>query len=1027
MVASISEPGVEVKQEFKTVSPTAILPTLVPCVVGVCRQVVDVQRKTSAGGTELNSDALLPFPANFLAKAATGNPPAYTGLAGLLLVLEVNNGAPVTVTFAGTSLSPKAVVAQILAAFAAAGVTEATAEVVGTSQFRVRSVAANEFQSIHVAAGTSPAVLSAFGIGAGRTYSGAGSYSQYEVPVSIASYPDPRRNLAEVTVEPSSVRAFLYLGGTNGRLQEVHRDRAFLRRGVSGAAVVTGSADISALTYGVGATLGGKTLIVTFDDGSLMTVTFAVAVASVAAAIAAINAVIGSVGIASLTPANHLVITSLSTGVNAKILVGAGTANGNLGLSAGLTTGTAAIRSIASGSGSAVTPFLEAPGQNFTDASTAAVLTGTTSIAGGVPDGQTLILDDGTGPQTLTFSGAVSSVLVLAAINALYGTAAGGYITASVNGSTYLVLTSSRLGAESTIKVLGGTGLAALGLTVSSASGGVAPAVAGDELYVNGSYFAKITQVAPGGNSAQLKIDKQVGINANLGSTFYIVAKSLPAAGRPTPDLQVGSDGSIVIKADLLRDVTGSPMPSSRAQVYLAYKGIRRDVTAVAKNASLLAFSDTSELASQLSPVSAENPLALGTYFALLNSPGRQVTALGIDSVSDASPYGTVDAYARAASFLESREVYALAPMTNDPTVGQIFSTHVSFMSQPEQKGNRMVFLNSPQPTHQLDTLVTSGTDGDSLGSSTFDTKVANLGALLLAQGLSPSGAIAAADGLFLDVGDGKSYSISSVAGSVVTTRSSFTAGENDDSFYATVALPDGLISSGFAVRVRGAALVLTDGLPDKDKIAATYNAMGTAYSNRRVRHIVADTVAASIDNLEQKLPGFYLAAAYAGLCGSLPAQQSHTNYPVIGFTRVFGTNDYFSNAQMNVIAGGGNFIVAQGAAGTPLFSRMALTTDVTSIETRTDSINTVVDYAEKFFRTGVKIYIGRYNITSGFLDSLSHVIQGLADFLIGTGVLEGFTLDRLIQDVDRPDGLIIDCLLKVPYPCNYIRLTLTV
>jgi hypothetical protein len=54
-------------------------------------------------------------------------------------------------------------------------------------------------------------------------------------------------------------------------------------------------------------------------------------------------------------------------------------------------------------------------------------------------------------------------------------------------------------------------------------------------------------------------------------------------------------------------------------------------------------------------------------------------------------------------------------------------------------------------------------------------------------------------------------------------------------------------------------------------------------------------------------------------------------------------------------------------------------------------------------------------------------VVQGLIGFLVESGVLIGGQLNNIIQDEDAPDTVLIDVTLDVPYPCNYIRLTLVV
>jgi hypothetical protein len=145
------------------------------------------------------------------------------------------------------------------------------------------------------------------------------------------------------------------------------------------------------------------------------------------------------------------------------------------------------------------------------------------------------------------------------------------------------------------------------------------------------------------------------------------------------------------------------------------------------------------------------------------------------------------------------------------------------------------------------------------------------------------------------------------------------------------------------------------------------------------------------------------------------------------GYTRVIGSQDRFNDRQLNLMAGGGAYILVQDAIGAPVIARQSLTTDLTSIETRTDSITKVVDFTAKMLRRSLKNFIGRFNISQGFLDSLGSVINGVGGFLVESGVLIGFTLNNIIQDEDAPDTVIVDVTLDVPYPCNFIRLTLVV
>jgi hypothetical protein len=1157
MAAELPRPGVEVIQVFKTVSPTVVTPTLIPCIVGVSRQVVDVLITNAAGADVLNDAALVPLQAVLLAKAAVGAPPVYAGLDTLILSLSLNHGPTLDITFVGTPLTPLQVVATILAAFSAAGVTAFTAEVVGTTQFRIRSVAGDEFQSIEVKSTTSASVLAAFGLAAGKVYLGASYYDQHITDVSVPSFPDPNRNLSQLAIDPATVRAFLYMGGTGGAtsLLELLRTESFLRSGIgtvasrtgivnltgliySTPAIQTGTVDITApALYGPGGTLdtltltlningvgastlvfngltntaseaallaaitvqwpnltatqagpGGNKLVLTatllgaastivltgtagatalglgaggtttgvvgdlglgtfilaIDSAANLTVTFA-SPTSAAVALAQINAVIGAVALATLDGSNFLVITSLATGATSKVEIIGGTKAATLGMALGATTGVAGVVSIDAGNGTQVTPLLEMVNANFTTAPTSAQVIGTTDITagalyggGGTLNNTTLTLDDGHQPQTLTFVAPANTAALLAAINALFGTAAGGRILATQGGpgGNKLVLTDTALGQESIVKVVSDTALGPLGLTAGATSrGGAYVPQSGDTLFVDGLFFATITQVTPGAVVTRLKIDKLVAVSSNVGVAWYIIAKNLSASNvnsgvtRPTPNLTVDATGNLLIKPEILRDTRGTPATAMRASLYVAYKALRLDVSPKAHSPGLLRFSDTTQLASNLSPITQDNPLALGMYFALLNAPGTLVTGIGVDEASASEPFGTVGGYTRAATFLEGFEVYGLAVLTHDSTVFQVFSAHVSVMSNPENKGERVVLINPSAPTTKLDTLVASGIDGNTTATpNQFDTGVANLSSLLLANGQPGVGPFTVATGIFLDVGDGKKYAVVNLTGSIVTLKTTgFLPGENTDAYYATTTLPSPLISQAFAIRVRGAKLVLLDGTPDKEAIALTVQQTAQGYGSRRVWSIFPDQCAATLEGIEQIIDGFYMSAAIAGMIGQQPPQQSFTNFPMNGFTRVIGSNGPYGERQLNVMAAGGNYIIVQDAPATPLIARMALTTDLTSIETRTDSITKVVDFTAKFLRQGLKNFIGRFNITQGFLDSLGHVIQGLLGFLTESGVLIGANLNNIVQDTNAPDTVLVDITLDVPFPCNYIRLTLVI
>jgi hypothetical protein len=623
--------------------------------------------------------------------------------------------------------------------------------------------------------------------------------------------------------------------------------------------------------------------------------------------------------------------------------------------------------------------------------------------------------------QTLT----LAEIVTL--INGTMGTVAS-------NSSNKLLLSSSEAGEESKIEIGQGTANTTLGFTSGAAVyGSPFPVAVGDAVYVDGEFTGYVTQVCPGGVATRIKLDREIlKTTADWSGTFfYFIAKKIPStlpATRPTPDLVVDSAGAVNIKHDIFRDTKGAPI-NAQGRLIVSYKALRLDVTAEGTDPSLLTITSTDDLDAALLPINTDNPLALMLYFMNINAPGVECTGIGVDAVNSSFPDGTPEAYSRAMTFLEGQEVYALAPATQEAIIHQMWKVHVDMMSEPDNKGERIVFINPKMPTESVPTLVTSGTDGDSTGvTNELDTKLATLPADLLAAGIDPSGAIDVSDGLYIDIAyDSKRYNISAVSGSVITVRVAFAPGENDDAFYSSTNLPSGLVSEAFSIYIRGTALVTSTGKPDYSRIAQAYQDTGILYGDRRVIMVAPDYCGASLEATEQKIKGYYMCAAIAGMVGQLAPQQGFTNYPITGFTRVIGSNGVFSEKQMSVAAAGGTYWILQEVSGGPLTCRHQLTTDLTSVETRELSITKGVDFVAKFMRGGLKNFIGKFNITQPFLDTLSTVVQGQLSFLTESGVLVGGDLNNIVQDKDNPDTVLIDVTLDMPYPCNYLRLTLVI
>ena len=1130
MATELLRPGVSVIQSFRSVSPTIVTPTLVPCAIAPAFQVLEALEQDATGNSVLNSDAVASVPGILIST----NPGPFSGLDGKVLKVSVNNGATQEFTFSdptAVGLDVGTVKDQIAAEDPAPSGFGAYVHTVGASEYlMLRTTATGDGQTIKVLDGDANSIL---GFNDFYISEGISTYNQDALTIAQANFPDPRGIIDELDVDEDSIRVFVTTQGT--ALKEMKRDTAFLRKHkgatYTSGTVTTGALDATKFSFKY--ILGGSTYEYTFADEP----------ADLADVVLDMNT------LTSALSGLHFYVNANGTAIDAKSdygyfeVVAPSASSGHTKL--GWTDGAKAytVEPVDDGDSDTRTPFIVMDQENFNAAADSATLTGTVEVtselavhnktfqvavdggkeqevtfdAGPIVSGSIFVVANTLSGEDFTFEvNGVSKTVTFSAddltiaeaiaeINAAAGLTvayrstdagvadeAGTYISYQVGGATaisggsimldysltdstawtdlgltgtadleqtlalaeiltqinntlgsgfatdasnYVKLTSTTDGYESKIEIGNGTANTDLGFTTGGIDYGApfTPKV-GDAVWADGELIGYIAVVMPGGNNNQLKLDREIPYSStsDLGYTYYYIQSegipdSLPA-DRPKPDLVIGTGGEVQLKHDFLRDTEGAPIEATGSLI-IAYNALRLDVSPAASEPGLLNLDDTDDLEDALAPINTDNPLALMLYFMLVNAPGVTVSGIGVSATSSSNPDGTSAAYSSALDFLAAEEVYALAPATQDEAIHQLFMAHVDAQSEPDAKGERIVFICPEMPGEGLPELAVSGTDGDSTATTNeFDTKIASLAADVLAAGVDPVGTIPVTDGLYLDIAtDTKKYNISSISGTKITIRVSFAPGENDDSFYSTDNLPSTLISETFSINVRGADLVDSNGDPAYTDIAEAYQGLGEVYANRRVIMVAPQEVGATIDSVEQRIPGYYLCAAIAGMVGQQPPQQGFTNYPIVGFTRPFGSNDVFTETQMNIGAAGGTYWVTQEVAGGALTCRHQLTTDLTSIETRELSITKVVDFVAKFMRAGLRNFIGKFNITQPFLDTLSTVVQGQLSFLTESGVIVGGDLNNIVQDSDAPDTVLIDTTLDVPYPCNYVRLTLVI
>lgn len=206
-----------------------------------------------------------------------------------------------------------------------------------------------------------------------------------------------------------------------------------------------------------------------------------------------------------------------------------------------------------------------------------------------------------------------------------------------------------------------------------------------------------------------------------------------------------------------------------------------------------------------------------------------------------------------------------------------------------------------------------------------------------------------------------------------------------------------------------------------------------SSFANRRLVHTWPDVLAASVNGIATKLPGYFAGPVLSALTAGLPSQQGFTNLTVTGFIGRENSDDKFNDTQLDTIAGGGNFIFVQPVPETALLIRHQLTTDLSTIFFQEFSVTKNVDLIAKFFRNLYRPYTGIYNITDNLLDILKTRGESGVAFLkaqraprVGAPLRRG-QLTGITESETQPDTVEIEVDVSVPLPLNNIKLTLFV
>jgi len=525
--------------------------------------------------------------------------------------------------------------------------------------------------------------------------------------------------------------------------------------------------------------------------------------------------------------------------------------------------------------------------------------------------------------------------------------------------------------------------------------------------------------------------------------------------------------------------------PIVSGSVYADYRSLRTDKAANVAEYTSITDVTASFGTGQITPA---NPLAYALSLMIANTV-TAVNGLGLDS--NAVSNETLS-YANAADTLKLADMYAIALLSQLPTVHSLFKNHVEQLSLPENKQERVVLFNSKMATRSVlqtelvtsslvsgaRTVVNTQVDGSGAFAQPTTLVDATLDQFL---NVKPGDSVVVQSGTNVTPGTYKVASVTNVNTLVLDT--SFNVGTSTNIQYY-ISRKDGLGSDGvtfydrnaqflsngvaashylnilagaiagrykiasvdserqvtLAAAVPGVATLQTalDYQIDRDlsrtEQAAAIAGYSSSLGSRRCVHVWPDVLKAPVGQDILPIPGIYGPVVIAALTTGLPTQQGFTNLAVSGFLGLDHSSKYFSDVQLNTIAGGGTMLLAQDSAEQLLYVRHQLTTDRSAIKFQEYSFTKNVDFVAKFLRGAYASFAGRYNIIDTTLDELKSTGQSSLSFLkdrtrlprIG-GVIRGGALSSLKESETQIDTVEIRFALNMPIPLNNIDITVQV
>lgn len=213
---------------------------------------------------------------------------------------------------------------------------------------------------------------------------------------------------------------------------------------------------------------------------------------------------------------------------------------------------------------------------------------------------------------------------------------------------------------------------------------------------------------------------------------------------------------------------------------------------------------------------------------------------------------------------------------------------------------------------------------------------------------------------------------------------------------------------------------------------------MAESYGSERLTMVAPATLGFNVNGTNLDLPSYYAAAQLGAemcLVGRRPAGAAPGAFPLTAvrdpFFTPFLSSRYFTEAELDLAAGGGVTFLVNTQPGGPLTSRHTLSTDMSDIRRREAILGVERDFLAKTFRLAFRDRLTKSRIDESLLNTLQIEATAIATGLTRVGSprrsFRSISIESIEQDPVQPDKVTMQVRAVHLYVFNYLDVVITI